>query len=51
MKFDKILDYTSIGIPVLCNQKSNNFKFLTKKDLLVYENDFSFMTNFHKKTH
>ena len=45
---NKILDYTSIGIPVLCNQKSNNFKFLKKKDLLVYENDFSFMTNFHK---
>jgi len=45
---NKILDYTSIGIPVLCNLNSNNFKFLSNNDLLIYKNKSDFFKKLDK---
>lgn len=45
---NKILDYTSLGIPVLANSTSNNFKFLTGEDLLIYKNEKDFIKKLDK---
>ena len=45
---NKILDYTSLGIPVLANKISNNFEFLTKQDLLIYNDDQDFFIKLDK---
>tara|TARA_Y100000389_G_C17457654_1_gene519298 strand:- start:1509 stop:2654 length:1146 start_codon:yes stop_codon:yes gene_type:complete len=35
---NKVLDYTSIGLPIIVNNNSNNFKFLKKTNILVFNN-------------
>ena len=40
---NKILDYTSHGIPAIINPESNNFKFFSNKDVLIYKNDNSLL--------
>lgn len=40
---NKILDYTSIGLPVLANKISNNFKYLKSHDILIFKNKKDFL--------
>ena len=35
---NKVLDYSSIGLPIIVNNISNNFKFLKKTNILVFNN-------------
>jgi len=39
---NKILDYASIGLPILVNKVSNNFKYLNSNDILVYDDKEDF---------
>ena len=45
---NKILDYTSIGLPVIINKSSNNFQFLKGKNLLIYNNKSEFFSKIEK---
>ena len=45
---NKILDYTSIGLPILINKTSNNFKFFKKKNILVFKNLYDFLDILNK---
>ncbi len=45
---NKILDYTSIGLPVIINTISNNFKLLKGKNILVYKDKSEFFFNLNK---
>lgn len=42
---NKILDYTSIGLPIIINKESNNFKLLKGKNILLYNNKITFFKN------
>lgn len=41
---NKILDYTSIGLPIIINKTSNNFKFLKGKNILEFKNKSEFFS-------
>ena len=45
---NKILDYTSIGLPVLANKVSNNFSYLKSDDLLIYKDKKDFFIKLDK---
>ena len=45
---NKVLDYASIGLPVLINKTSNNFKFLSNKDVLIFNNNHEFFVQLNK---
>ena len=45
---NKILDYTSIGLPVLANKLSNNFSYFKSDDLLIYKNKKDFFIKLDK---
>ena len=45
---NKILDYTSIGLPVIINKTSNNFQFLNGKNILIYKNKLEFFLKIKK---
>ena len=45
---NKILDYTSIGLPIIINTDSNNFKFLKGKNILLYKEKSEFFSNINK---
>lgn len=45
---NKILDYTSIGLPIIINKASNNFQFLKGKNILQFENKKQFFAHIKK---
>ena len=45
---NKILDYASIGLPIILNKKSNNFKHLRNKDMLIYKTKEEFFIQLEK---
>ena len=45
---NKILDYTSLGIPAIINPESNNFRFFSDKDVLIYKNNSSLLKHLSK---
>ncbi len=45
---NKILDYTSIGLPIIINEISNNFKSLKGKNVLVFHNKSEFFFYINK---
>ena len=45
---NKILDYTSIGLPVIISKASNNFQFLKGKNILQFENKRQFFAHIKK---
>ncbi len=47
---NKILDYTSIGLPIIINKSSNNFNFLDGKNILKYNSRSEFFSKIKKLT-
>ncbi len=45
---NKILDYTSIGLPIIINKTSNNFRFLKGKNILEFTNKSEFFSFIYK---